>query len=97
MASIKRTFSLDPETSATLDRTAERLDLPKSEVVREAITDYAERVGKLSEAERRRLLAAFDEVMPKIPDRPAEEVDRELADLRKARRSGGRGGAKGKR
>jgi predicted transcriptional regulator len=95
MATIKRTFSLDPETSETLDRTAERLDLPKSEVVREAITEYAERVGRLGEAERRRLLAAFDELVPKVPERPAEEVDRELAALRQARRSGGRGGGKG--
>jgi hypothetical protein len=84
------TFSLDEETARTLDRTAERLDMPKSQVVREAIAEYGARSDRLSAEEQRRLLAAFDTLVPKIPSRPAREVDAELKALRQARRSGGR-------
>ncbi len=90
MATPKATFSLDRETLETLARTAARLRRSKSEIVREAIADYALRVGRLSEAERVRQLSTFDEVTEAIPPRPASEVDRELAELREARRAGGR-------
>lgn len=91
MATIKMTFSLDEPTAARLEQAAASLRKPKSEIVREAILDYAERVGRLTEAERRRLLGVFDELVPAIPARPADEVDAELAELRRARRQGGRG------
>ncbi|MEX0790296.1 MAG: ribbon-helix-helix protein, CopG family [Actinomycetota bacterium] len=91
MATIKMTFSLDEATAFRLRQTAETLGKPKSEVVREAILDYSERKGRLSEAERRRLLSAFDQLVPAIPDRPASEVDREINSIRDARRRGGRG------
>ncbi len=84
------TFSLDEATASTLRRTAESLRKSKSEVVREAILDYSERVGRLTEAEKRRLLEAFDELVPAIPSRPQDEVDRELDAIREARRGGGR-------
>jgi hypothetical protein len=51
-------------------------------------------IGKLSEAERRRMLADFDRLVPMIPGRPAAEVDGELNEIRKARRRGGRKGAR---
>lgn len=86
----RATFTLDDETETALRRTAERLGKPKSQVVREAIQEYDARAARLSEAERLRLLAAFDEHVPQIPERPASEVERELADLRRARRGGGR-------
>lgn len=89
---VKMTFSLDAATAQELDRTAERLRLPKSHVVREAIHEYAARAGRLSESERRRLLRAFDELVPQIPQRDQSEVDAELAEIRRARRAGGRGG-----
>jgi len=92
MASIKGTFSLDDETITKLDRTAEYLGRPKSQVVREAIHEYAARVDRLPEAERLRLLDTLDRVLAPIPERPEEEVERELDDLRQARRLGGRGG-----
>jgi len=92
MATVKMTFSLDEVTAKRLNQTAERLGLAKSEVVREAIHDYAARVGRLSERERRRLLRAFDDLVAEIPDRPAEEVDFELEEIRRARQGGGRGG-----
>jgi len=82
------TFSLDEPTALRLADTSAALGKPKSEVVREAIRDYAERMGRLSEAERIRLLGVFDDVVSAIPDRPADEVEAELADVRDARRQG---------
>ncbi|HVR28706.1 MAG TPA: hypothetical protein VMS86_04160, partial [Thermoanaerobaculia bacterium] len=76
-------------------QTADRLRRAKSQVVREAIHEYAARADRLSESERRRLLKELDEALAAVPPRPAEEVDRELAKLREARRGGGRGGAAG--
>ena len=90
MATVKMTFSLDELTARRLNQTAERLNLAKSEIVREAIHDYAARAGRLSENERQRLLRAFDEHLPQIPDRPVEAVEQELEDLHRARRGGGR-------
>ena len=87
---VKMTFTFDDETVRTLRRAAARLAKPQSAVVREAIREYAQRVGKLSEAERRRLLEIFDTMLPKIPPRPASETDAELREIRAARRRGGR-------
>ena len=87
---VKVTFTLDDATVAQLRRAAERLGKPQSQVVREAVADYALRIGRLSERERLRLLADFDVLMPRIPQRPAGDVDRELAAVRIARRQGGR-------
>ena len=90
MATVKLTFSLDEDTVAQLDWTASRLRRPKSQVVREAIREYAARADRLSDAERVRLLGILDEALERIPSRPAAEVDSELASLRSQRRSGGR-------
>lgn len=90
---VKMTFTLDERTVERIDRTAERLGIPKSGVVREAVREYAARAGSLSEGERLRLLDVFDTVVGRIPRRPrrtAEAVDREIAALRRARREGGR-------
>jgi hypothetical protein len=90
MATVKVTFTLDETTIDRLRLTAERLALPKSEVVREAIRDFSDRAARLSERERQRLLDAFDRYVPAIPARTARDVDAELAELRRARRQGGR-------
>lgn len=90
MAAVKMTFSLDEVTAARLRQTAETLRRPKSEVVREAILDYSERMGRLGEVERRRLLEAFDRLVPEIPNRPLAEVEAEIDGVRRARRRGGR-------
>lgn len=91
MATVKMTFSLDEATARRLNEAAERTGKPKSVVVREAVLDYADRVGHLTEAERIRLLGVFDEVVAAIPDAPATTaVDAELKELRSARRRGGR-------
>lgn len=86
----KVTFTLDDETVGYLARTAGRLGIPKSQVVREAIRAYGEQVGRLSEEERDRLLGVFDEITPPIPARPRAAVESELARIQSARRSGGR-------
>lgn len=90
MATIKMTFSLDEPTAVRLNEASASLRKPKSEIVREAIRDYAERMGRLSEAERIRMLGVFDEVLADIPERSADEVDAELAEIRHARREDGR-------
>jgi len=90
MATTKVTFTLDRATVALLRRAAERLSKSRSEIVREAIRDYSERIGKLSERERLQMLEVFDEMVPRIPPRPLAEVERELKEIRLARRGGGR-------
>lgn len=87
----KVTFTLDDATIRRIESAAERLDKAKSAVVREAIADYHERIGRLGEVERQLLLSAFDRLVPAIPRRPAGEVKREIAGLRASRREGGRG------
>ena len=91
MATTKATFTLDETALSRLQDASSRLALPKSEIVREAIIEFHDRIGRLSERERTSMLRAFDEFIPKIPTRQPEAVDRELSDLRKGRRAGGRG------
>jgi len=95
--STKVTFTLDSKTIRRLNDAAERLCIPKSEVVREAIQDYHVRIGKLSEDERRRLLADFDRLVPLIPSRPITGVKKELAEIRALRKRGGRKSVEGSR
>jgi predicted DNA-binding protein len=90
MASVKVTFTLDQETIQRLETAAERLSRPKSQVIREAVQDYYDRLGRLSERERIEKLRVFDKLLPLVPSRPAREVDRELKAIRRERRSGGR-------
>ena len=86
----KVTFTLDEATINRLTDTAKRLAKPKSEVVREAIRDYHARSGRLSEDERQRLLRKLDEMKSRAATRTQREVNHELADIRRARRQGGR-------
>src|SRR5262249_11377278 len=79
-----------------LQDAAARLAIPRSQLVWEAILELHERTGYLSECERLRLLHTFDEVVPRIPRRPARDVDRELRAVRRARRAGGRRHAAGR-
>ncbi len=60
MAAIRMTFSLDAATSRSLREAAESSGKPRSEVVRAAILDHAERVGRLTEAARWRRLSGGD-------------------------------------
>ena len=86
----KVTLTLDQATVTRLEQAASSLALPKSQVVREAIAEFSERIGRLSERERLNLLRTFDEVVPRIPGRDVRQVDQELKAIRLARRSGGR-------
>jgi hypothetical protein len=97
MATSKVTFTLDAETVHRIDDAAERLAKPKSQVVREAVADYYSRIGRLSETERQRMLRVFDALVPRIPARPQREVEDELREIRRSRRSGGRRSQSGKR
>lgn len=87
---VKVTFTLDDATVEQLRRTARRLAKPQSQVVREAVKDYAERAGHLSEAERTHLLKVFDTLVPAIPSGSAARADAELRAVRRARRRHGR-------
>ena len=87
---VKVTFTFDEGTVETLRRTASRLNKPQSVVVREAIQDYAVRSGRLSDEERRHMLKVFDRMVSRIPSGSQAQSDAEIAEIRKARRSGGR-------
>lgn len=87
---VKVTFTVDEETARTLRQTAARLGKPQSMVVREAVAEYAARAGRLTEAERRTMLGAVDRIMALPPTRRQADVSRELQEIRRARRAGGR-------
>ena len=85
---VKVTFSLDDETVQALKKAAQRTRKPQSLIVREAIFHYAAREELLSDAERERLLNVLQQIQRRPPTRSAADVDRELEDLRRARRTG---------
>lgn len=86
----KLTFSLDEPTVRALETTAERLRKPKSLVVREAIAEYAAHAGQLTELERRRMLRAFDALVPAIPATARRRASAEIRQVRHERRGSGR-------
>lgn len=90
MATTKVTFTLDRISIEKLHDAADQLAVAKSEIVREAIIEFHDRLGRLSDRERSAMLRTFDEVVPGIARRSAAAVDRELADVRQARKTGGR-------
>lgn len=85
----KVTYTLDDETVADLERIAERLSKPKSQVVREAIELYRQEMGRLTGEERDEMLQTFDRMVAKIPKRGRGEVEKELEEIRRARKSAG--------
>ena len=89
-AEIKATFTFDEATIRRLGDAATRLSRPKSEIVRDATNEYHSRLDRLTDAERDRMLDALDTLLPAVPLRSREEVDRELREIRAARRGGGR-------
>lgn len=84
----KLTFSLDEETVRTLRRASERARKPQSLIVREAIAYYTAREDLLPDAERERLLGVLRRIGERPPTRRADEVERELRDIRRSRRAG---------
>jgi Arc/MetJ-type ribon-helix-helix transcriptional regulator len=87
---VRVTFSLDEATVAQIRQTAARLRRPQSHVVRDAVTDYAARADRLSEAERAHLMGVLERLRDLPPTRRAADVDAERHSLRTARRAGGR-------
>src|SRR5688572_14447683 len=94
MGMVKVTFSLDEATVAAIRRTAERLGSPQSQVIREAVAEYAARTDRVSERERLRTLGILNTLRQAPASRTAAAVDAELRAIRSARRSGGRRSAR---
>ena len=90
MGMVKVTFTLDEATVAALRRTAQRLGSPQSQIIREAVAEYAARTDRVSEGERLRTLGILTALRKAPPSRTAAAVDAELRTIRAARRSGGR-------
>ena len=89
----KVTYTLDDETVRRIRKLADRSRKSQSLVVREAVAHYAAREEKLTPEEREQKLAVLRELSARRAqpgDRTAEDVDRELRELRVARRSRGR-------
>jgi len=90
MAAIRVTFTFDPATIIRLNDAAKRLSKPKNEIVREAIEEYHQRITRLSDSDKQRMLKVLDEIANRPPTRPQIEVEAELKEIRRARRHGGR-------
>jgi hypothetical protein len=88
----KATFTLDEATIRRLQEAADRLNQPKSQIIRDAVADFHQRIGRLSEKERQRQMRVLHEFAQSSPERSLREVEKEIADIRSARRLGGRGG-----
>jgi len=91
----KMTFTLDEGTARYLDRASERLGMPKSRVVREAVQMYGEQLGRLTDQEREARLRAFDEMVEDLPRRTRADIEAEVDAVRAARRTPGRRSAGG--
>jgi predicted transcriptional regulator len=87
---VRVTFTVDEDTLNVLKRLSARFNKAQSVIFREAIRDYSERADQLSAAERDRMLNVLDRIRARKPTRTNAEVDAELADVRAARKTGGR-------
>lgn len=87
---VRVTYSLDDATAAEIRRLAERLRRPQSQVVREAITEYAARADRMTERERLHALATLEKLRTAPVLRSARSVDAEVRAVRAARKRGGR-------
>jgi len=83
---VKVTYSLDDATVRRIRAVSVRLGIPQSQMVREAVADYAARKDRLSEAERLRMLEVLERIRDSPPSRPQEEVEAELREIREARK-----------
>ncbi|HEV8393461.1 MAG TPA: hypothetical protein VGQ37_04270 [Vicinamibacterales bacterium] len=84
----KLTFSLDERTVQLLRRISEQKRKAQSLVVREAIAEYGAREDRLPDEERERRLAVIRELTSQPSTRSKVEVDRELRDVKRTRRTG---------
>ena len=86
---FKATFTFDDSTIRRLADASARLARPKSQIVRDAINEYHSRLDRLSDSERESMLRAFDKLAPTIPARSRADVNRELREVRRARKAAG--------
>jgi hypothetical protein len=84
------TLTLEEKTIQRIESAAENLGKSNGEVVEEAMADYHRLPEKLTDAERQRRLAALDEMMRTPSPKTAEDVRREIEEVRAARHGGGR-------
>ena len=84
------TFTLDDATVKEIRRTAERLGRPQSQVVREAVAEYAARADQVTERERLHAVTLLEKLKKSPSSRAGSAVDTELRAVRTARRTGGR-------
>ncbi|MBI4264003.1 MAG: ribbon-helix-helix protein, CopG family [Acidobacteria bacterium] len=84
----KVTFTLDDETVRKIRKMAERTKKAQSLVVREAVAHYAAREDKLTPEEQERMRRVLQEMRRMLPTRPQEEVEKELREIRRSRRTG---------
>jgi hypothetical protein len=84
----KLTFSLDDATVRILRRVSEQKRKAQSLIVREAIAEYGAREDRLPDEERTRRLEVISALTSRPSTRSRADVDRELRDLRKTRRTG---------
>jgi hypothetical protein len=84
----KLTFSLDDGVVRMLKEAADRTRKPQSLIVREAIAQYAAREETLPPETRERLLGVVRQIKRRPPTRPQSEVDRELREIKRSRRTG---------
>ena len=91
---VKMTFTLDERTVTHLNEAARRLSKPKSEVVREGIEEVFKKSDRLSDEEKKRMIAFLKEYAKrKLPGTRAD-TERELREIRESRRTGWRPGAR---
>ena len=86
MSMVKVTYSLDDATVRRIRAVSARLGIPQSQMVREAVADYAARKDRLREAERLRMRQVLERIRDSPPSRPQEEVEAELREIREARK-----------
>jgi hypothetical protein len=86
----KHTFVLDETTAEMIRTLAERQQKPQSHIVREAVAVYAAHGQKLTAEERERKLQVLDHLARRRATQSGRDVDAELREIRRGRRSGWR-------
>ena len=87
---VKVTFTLDDDTVEAIRALAARKRKAQSLVVREAVAAYAVQEEKLTDAEQSRRVRVLDALLARPRTRPQADVDTELREIRRARRTGWR-------
>jgi len=84
------TLTLDEETIEQIERLARLLHKSTGKIVEDAMQHLQPTPRPLSDEEHQRRLKALDEMRKRPSPKTAEDVQREIDEIRAARRSGGR-------